>query len=107
MVNRNHKAIVMGFGLLVGLYLTVLVLRVVWVVGLLMLPFLIAAGIVYVIGYGFPNLGDYGCRVHKAAETKARQGLDWLDFNAPHWAWPAIRASRTFLDWLGLRVARI
>jgi hypothetical protein len=105
-MNRSVKAILTGFSLLLGLYLTVLVIRVVWVVGLMMLPFLIIAFSVYVVGYGMPRFGKSGRKIHNTAEAKARQGLDWLDFNAPHWAWPAITATRTFLDWLGLKVAR-
>ena len=96
----------MAFMLFFGFYLTLLVLRAVWVLGLVMLPFLFAAIAVYVIGYGMPNLGDFGRRVHNDAEIKARRWLDWLDFNAPIWTWPAIRAVRTFLDWLGLQVAK-
>lgn len=104
MLNRAGKALVMGCGLLIGLYITLLVLRAVLVLGLLMLPFLAFAFLLYLVGYGMPNFGEAGRRIHKAAETKARRGLDWLDFNAPHWTWPAISAARTFLDWLGIRV---
>lgn len=106
-MNRTVKAVVMGIALVFGLYLTVLVLRAVLVLGILMLPFLILAAVIYFVGYGMPKLGSYGRKIHKGAETKARQGLDWLDFNAPHWSWPIIATTRAALDWLGLQVARI
>ncbi len=103
-MNRNVKAILTGIGLVLGLYLTLVVLRAVLVLGLIMLPFLIVAFSVYIVGYGMPNFGSFGRKVHDSAERKARRFLDWADFNAPIWAWPAIFAARTFLDWLGLRV---
>ena len=107
METRGFKAVLMGFMLFFGFYLFLLVFRAVWFIGLLMLPFLIVAGAVYFVGYGMPNFGDVGRRVHNDAEKKARRLLDWLDFNAPHWTWPAISAIRTFLDWLGLQVAKV
>ena len=107
MFNRNLKAIVTGFVLLVGLYLSILVIRVVWALAIVLLPILIIASAVYAVGYGMPKLGATGRKIHNAAERKARSALDWLDFNAPHWAWPAIAAVRTFLDWLGLQVKNI
>lgn len=103
-MDRKLKAVLMGVGLLVGLYVTLLVARAVWFLALVMLPFLVVAAFVYFVGYGAPRLGDYGRKLHKWAETKARGLLDWLDFSAPTWTWPAIRAARTFLDWLGLQV---
>lgn len=105
-MSRNLKAILMGAGLLFGLWLVVKILKAVWFLGILMLPFLMIAALVYFIGYGAPNFGSFGRKIHKVAETKARAVLDWLDFNAPAWTWPAITACRTFLDWLGLQVAK-
>jgi hypothetical protein len=105
-MNRNVKAVLMGVGLLFGLYLVMQVLRVVWILGILMFPFLIVAALIYFVGYGAPNFGTFGRKLHKAAEKRAREFLDWLDFKAPTWAWPAIRATRMGLDWLGLQVAK-
>jgi hypothetical protein len=101
-MDRRFKAVLMGVALLMGLYLTFQLARVIW---FLLLPILVFATIVYLVGYGAPSLGDYGRKLHKAAESQARATLDWLDFTSPTWMWPAIRAARTFLDWLGLQVA--
>lgn len=103
-MDRTLKAVMMGFGLIVGFYLTLLTARMAWFLALLLLPFLLVAAGIYLVGYGAPNLGAYGRKIHKAAETKARDALDWLDFQAPTWLWPTIRSARTFLDWLGLQV---
>jgi hypothetical protein len=103
-MDRKLKAILMGTGLLVGIYVTLQIARIVWFLAILMLPILGFAAFVYFIGYGAPSLGYYGRKLHKRAETKARSALDWLDFTAPAWTWPAIRGARTFLDWLGLQV---
>jgi len=103
-MDRKLKAVLMGAGLIVGLYLTLMMARVVWFLAILMLPVLVVAAAIYLVGYGAPNLGDFGRKIHKGAEGHARALLDWLDFEAPAWTWPAIRSARTFLDWLGLQV---
>jgi len=104
-MDRKLKAVLMGAALLASVFLLLQLARVVWFLAIIMLPFLMVAGVVYVVGYGAPNLGDYGRKLHKRAEFRARGFLDWLDFRAPTWLWPVIQATRTFLDWLGLQVA--
>jgi len=104
-MDRKLKAVLMGAALLAGVFIMLQLARVVWFLAILMLPFLLVAAIIYFVGYGAPNLGDYGRMVHRKAEYHVRGFLDWLDFRAPTWTWPAIQAVRTFIDWLGLQVA--
>jgi energy-coupling factor transporter transmembrane protein EcfT len=101
---RFVKAGVTGIVLLISFVVLMLAARFLWVLALVLSPFLLVAAFIYLVGYAAPNLGVIGRQVHRAAEFRARSFLDWLDFKAPSWVWPAIRATRTFLDWLGLQV---
>lgn len=105
-MNRSAKAILSGVCLVLGFYVAILALRTLLVLGVILLPVVLFGVLVYFAGYGLPQLGEYGREAHHTAEVKARQLLDWADFNAPVWMWSSILGIRTFLDWLGLRVKK-
>ena len=105
-MNRNVKAVWTGMCLVFGLYCAILALRTILVLGAVLLPMVIIGIAIYAVGYGLPNLGEFGRKAHDTVERKVRHVLDWADFNAPVWLWSTILGVRTFLDWLGLRVKK-
>jgi len=67
-------------------------------IAMMLLPFALFAGAIYVIGYFTPK------PFHDAFQANVKSGLDWLQFKLPPKAWWPIKCARNALDWLGLNV---
>ena len=92
------KQFVSGAVILGSIIMVWYVIKVVAFLAWVLMPVIILACVLYGLGNFVPK------DVTQKAEAFLKKGFDWLDFNAPHWTWPAIKVARGGLDWLNLQV---
>ncbi len=87
-----------GFIIAAAIYGVWVLFKVVAMLAFVLMPVILIAGALYFIGYYAPK------GLHDDVQKWLRARFDWLDFNAPKWAWGPIKMARSGLDWLGLKV---